>query len=232
MTAALGGRFGSRSMPSGLNPAAPSFKLSGESDPNTPPTSTVVISGGTTIGGLNTPTSQAATPTTSKSDSAVSWRRGSTTAATSTVSRISPKQALRAPPSPPKVPTSVLTEEPRSTLKYRPQPLRIAGNRSPQVSAVAVGQEGEAPASPTSSNGSHSTAEATKKYEGVGMGRPQIAGAITGLVRVSQPVRQPRGPPAGAEDLGLKNFATRIKSRASIAGPLVRPTSGYVVEAY
>ena len=243
MTAALGGKFGSRSLPSGLNPAATSFKLTSESDFNAPPptpSSTVVISGGTTIGGLGTPAVQTAPiAAPSKSDTAVSWRRGSTT--TSTVGRLSPpKHSLATPPSPPKVAVSGPVEEfrrstpPNGTAKYRPQPLRIAGNTSPQVSALSVEQEGDAPASPASSNGSHSTAEGLKKYEGVGMGRPHIGGAAVNqaFVRVSQPVRQPRGPPAGAEDLGSKNFASRIRSRASIAGPLVRPASSFVVEAY
>jgi hypothetical protein len=243
MTAALGGKFGSRSLPSGLNPGATSFKLSTEPDFNAPPptpSSTVVISGGTTIGGLSTPTAQTAPAAPSKSDAAVSWRRGSTTTS-STIGRLSPpKHGLPTPPSPPRVAVSGPAEEfrrstpPNSSAKYRPQPLRIAGNSSPQISAVSVEQEGDAPASPTSSNGSHSTAGGPKKYEGVGMGRPQVGGAAVnqGFVRVSQPVRQPRGPPAGAEDLGSKNFASRIKSRASIAGPLVRPASGFVVEAY
>jgi hypothetical protein len=240
MTAALGGKFGSRSLPSGLNPSAASFKFSGESDFNVPPptpSSTVVISGGTTIGGLSTPTvHMAAAP--SKSDAAVSWRRGSTTAAPSTIGRLSPpKYGLPTPPSPPKVTPAEESRRPTppngtaGVPRYRPQPLRIAGNSSP---AVSVEQDGEVPASPASSNGSHSTAEGLKKYEGVGMGRPQVGGAASnqGLVRVTQPVRQPRGPPAGAEDLGSKNFASRIKSRASIAGPLVRPASGFIVEAY
>jgi len=243
MTAALGGKFGSRSLPSGLNPGATSFKLSSELDFNAPPptpSSTVVISGGTTIGGLSTPVAQSAPAAPSKSDAAVSWRRGSTTTTTSTIGRLSPpKLGLPTPPSPPRAAVSGPAEEfrrptpPNGTAKYRPQPLRIAGNSS-QVPAVSVEQEGDAPASPTSSNGSHSTAEGSKKYEGVGMGRPQVGAATVnqGLVRVSQPVRQPRGPPAGAEDLGSKNFASRIKSRASIAGPLVRPASGFVVEAY
>ena len=69
--------------------------------------------------------------------------------------------------------------------------------------------------------------EATKKlYEGLGIGRPvptpspvvsvsppppQQAAAIKVL---SQPVRQPKGPPSGADELGPKNFATRIRRKA------------------
>ena len=168
------------------------------------------------------------------SDTAVPWPRGSTT--TWTISTLSPPGT---PPSPPKVTLSGAAEEfrrstpPNGTAKYRPKPLRIAGNTSPQVPAVSVEQEGDAPASPASSNGSHSTVEGPKKYKGVGTGRPQVGGAVNqGNVRIIQPYRQPRGPPAGAEDLGSKNFASRSKSRASIAGPLVRSASSFVVEAY
>jgi hypothetical protein len=31
---------------------------------------------------------------------------------------------------------------------------------------------------------------------------------------LSQPVRQPRGPPSGADELGPRNFATRIRRKA------------------
>jgi len=69
-------------------------------------------------------------------------------------------------------------------------------------------------------------------YEGLGIGRPasavnklsvdetapqQYAGSIPNLVShrlASQPTRQPRGPPSGAEELGPKNFATRIRRKA------------------
>ena len=71
--------------------------------------------------------------------------------------------------------------------------------------------------------------EATKKlYEGLGIGRPvpttpTTPSAVvpipqpqqTAPIRVlSQPVRQPKGPPSGADELGPKNFATRIRRKA------------------
>jgi hypothetical protein len=77
--------------------------------------------------------------------------------------------------------------------------------------------------------------EASKKlFEGLGISRPvsatpsdqgrnQQAPAIPiicttppapGHRLVSQPTRQPRGPPSGADELGPKNFATRIRRRA------------------
>ncbi|PFH52678.1 hypothetical protein AMATHDRAFT_84462 [Amanita thiersii Skay4041] len=81
--------------------------------------------------------------------------------------------------------------------------------------------------------------EATKKlYEGLGIGRlvpstsntsepiqyrytytqqyhqqPQTSAATIHRM-VSQPTRQPRGPPSGADELGPKNFATRIRRQA------------------
>lgn len=84
--------------------------------------------------------------------------------------------------------------------------------------------------------------EAAKKlYEGLGIGRPLPgggAGAVNGSgagamgrlgsvsatiqngagatqrVMSSQPMRQPRGPPSGADELGPRNFATRIRRKA------------------
>ncbi|KAK2466500.1 hypothetical protein APHAL10511_002142 [Amanita phalloides] len=81
--------------------------------------------------------------------------------------------------------------------------------------------------------------EATKKlYEGLGIGRPvsavsnsfeqpqqfynfpisyshpQPAQVAHNHRLVSQPTRQPRGPPSGADELGPKNFATRIRRQA------------------
>ncbi|KDQ64810.1 hypothetical protein JAAARDRAFT_43707 [Jaapia argillacea MUCL 33604] len=74
--------------------------------------------------------------------------------------------------------------------------------------------------------------EASKKlYEGLGIGRPaptpQIQGVagvpqqqqqqpttVAGYRLASQPMRQPRGPPSGADELGPKNFATRIRRKA------------------
>lgn len=51
---------------------------------------------------------------------------------------------------------------------------------------------------------------------------------------VSHPTRQPRGPPSGADELGPKNFATRIKPRAIQGLGLLRGVREYheVVEAY
>jgi len=67
--------------------------------------------------------------------------------------------------------------------------------------------------------------EATKKlYEGLGIGRPIPSPSPTVSIPqpqqaapmrvLSQPVRQPKGPPSGADELGPKNFATRIRRKA------------------
>jgi hypothetical protein len=91
--------------------------------------------------------------------------------------------------------------------------------------------------SPTTSTSSHEMPlspreEASKKlFQGLGISRPVsatppdqgIQQAIPiicttppapGHRLVSQPKRQPRGPPSGADELGPKNFATRIRRRA------------------
>ena len=66
--------------------------------------------------------------------------------------------------------------------------------------------------------------EATKKlYEGLGIGRHPLPAApilaVTVLQRMltllSQPVRQSRRPPFGADELGPCNFATHIHCEAS-----------------
>jgi hypothetical protein len=64
--------------------------------------------------------------------------------------------------------------------------------------------------------------EAAKKlYEGLGIGRPVSAvadqqqfAAASAHRMTSQPVRQPHGPPSSVDELGLKNFATRIRRQA------------------
>ncbi|QRW05313.1 hypothetical protein RhiLY_04312 [Ceratobasidium sp. AG-Ba] len=75
--------------------------------------------------------------------------------------------------------------------------------------------------------------EASKRlYEGLGMGRPipgqtlsqsqigsnaslaSLSGASTPARALSQPVRQPRGPPTEVSELGPRNFASRVRSKA------------------
>ncbi|EJD53874.1 hypothetical protein AURDEDRAFT_133532 [Auricularia subglabra TFB-10046 SS5] len=241
MTAALGGKFGSRPVLSALNPNASVFTLRGDGDePPTPKTAvgngrTTVISGGTSLGAVSSASPVVATPT--KSDSATSWRRGG---APSTGGRsTSGSPAIKLTP-----PTSGSDAAP-SPLKTRPSPLRFGDNPNalPAVGApydVESGTESDAdsytsdlaqlaasaseaerdssPSTPPSagSGGSlPSREEASKRlYEGLGMGRPvqsYVPPVYAPARQVSQVLRQPRGPPASVDELGPRNFAARLQ---------------------
>jgi hypothetical protein len=284
MTAALGGKFGSRSISTSLNPNATSFTSRGgavdelngyHANGTTAPINTLttsVISGGTSLGALNGhTTTHSLTP--SKSDTAVSWRRGSTPAAS-----VSVRSANKTPSPPRKMPSFVISppnsdgSPPRSgspedfvpvpapAAKTRPQPLRFPASLAtstaqqytdPTDSAqvVVVGNPAEDDVStptPTSSSSSHSSKEreeaARRLYEGLGIGRPAppqtpIVIPPTPLRQPSQPVRQPRGPPGGVEELGPKNFASRIRRKAiggleNLLDARERRESTVVVEAF
>ncbi|KAG1820404.1 uncharacterized protein BJ212DRAFT_1297805 [Suillus subaureus] len=235
MTATLGGRAGVRVTSSVAFPSSPETPIRGSS----PPGQTTVISGGTSLGNSlpsgNGHTIKDNTP--SKSDVAVSWRRGSTTNSVlnglRTVSAVSPSVKITPPPgervSPP--PGSGAT----SASKVRPRPLSFTAplSRTLPVIALDSGSEHE-DAYSTSSSASlsnpttpHSSSsldtsplspreEATKKlYEGLGMGRPILsASPIPVAHKFIGPLRQPRGPPSGADELGPKNFATRVRRKA------------------
>ncbi|KZO93290.1 hypothetical protein CALVIDRAFT_600960 [Calocera viscosa TUFC12733] len=63
--------------------------------------------------------------------------------------------------------------------------------------------------------------EAAKRlYEGIGMGRPHVRSASVSMsasgthTPTTAVLRQPRGPPGGADELGMRNFATRVRRRA------------------
>jgi len=123
-----------------------------------------------------------------------------------------------------------------SPIRTRPQPLRFTAATSQPLPTVAI-DDADADDNLTESSsksGSHSSPstpnsgtsfdrpplspreEATKKlYEGLGIGRP-VPAVQTALPQrvLSQPVRQPRGPPSGADELGPRNFATRIRRKA------------------
>lgn len=235
MTATLGGRAGVRVTSSVAFPSSPETPIRGSS----PPGQTTVISGGTSLGDSlpsgNGHTIKDNTP--SKSDVAVSWRRGSTTNSVlnglRTVSAVSPSVKITPPPgervSPP--PGSGAT----SASKVRPRPLSFTAplSRTLPVIALDSGSEHE-DAYSTSSSASlsnpttpHSSSsldtsplspreEATKKlYEGLGMGRPILSASPVPVAhKFIGPLRQPRGPPSGADELGPKNFATRVRRKA------------------
>ncbi|KAF8803901.1 hypothetical protein BYT27DRAFT_7171361 [Phlegmacium glaucopus] len=254
MTAALGGRFGSRMMSGSLH-ATNSARFGEHGDAPPTPNSTTVISGGTFLGhpASNPPSAQIATP--SKSDSASSWRRGGNNNSVLSANRAvsSPSLKVTPPSDVEHLSPSVLVGSPPgslSGLKSRPQPLRFSSAVSQPLPTVAIDTtddetDGEthssgssiksvaSNSSPTTSRSSTSNEmplspreEASKRlYEGLGIGRPVSSthsdGGYPHLTvlggpghrMVSQPTRQPRGPPSG-DELGPKNFATRIRRKA------------------
>ncbi|KAI0049581.1 hypothetical protein FA95DRAFT_1604223 [Auriscalpium vulgare] len=237
MTAALGGKFGSRAGLHGLPEDDHGASYRNYQTPPLTPSHTTVISGGTSLGSAS---NNSVAP--SKSDSAVSWRRGGNNNSVLSGNRaasvgITPNVKITPPPtervSPPPVSAS---------NRSRPQPLRFIPTVQEPLPTVAIdeGTDGEDNSSETSSKsgGSNSSPttphsgssydrpplspreEATKKlYEGLGIGRP-VPGAVPAAPPaqpqrvVSQAVRQPRGPPSGADELGPRNFATRIRRKA------------------
>jgi len=246
MTAALGGKFGSR--PNGVSGSPMSrFASDDYDDASLPPTphSTTVISGGTSLGSPashNPNTAPSGTP--SKSDSASTWRRGGNNNSVLSGNNRSPSVKVTPPPTERRVsPPPVASPTPVS--KARPQPLRFSVVASQPMPAVAIDTaegdndevEVEVDSSGSSKSNSNPTTphssssnemplspreEASKKlYEGLGIGRPASAVAeqqqfpsVPGHRMASQPMRQPRGPPSGADELGPKNFATRIRRKA------------------
>ncbi|KAH9077441.1 hypothetical protein EDB83DRAFT_1709020 [Lactarius deliciosus] len=232
MTAALGGKFGSRAALHGL----------AEEDYTNAPrgnfTSTTTASGGTPLG----PSNNTVAP--SKSDTAVSWRRGgnnnsvlSGNRAVSVNPGLTPSVRISPPPLETRVSPLSTTEV--SPIRTRPQPLRFTAATSLPLPTVAIddadaddnltesSSKSGSQSSPSTPNSGTSfdrpplspREEATKKlYEGLGIGRPVPAAPAvpTALPQrvLSQPVRQPRGPPSGADELGPRNFATRIRRKA------------------
>lgn len=242
MTAALGGKFGSRVVSARYETDEDDFASSGAKPPSTP-NYTTVISGGTPLG---TPTTNgmngnAASFVPSKSDAAVSWRRSNINNSVLSGNRAvsSPLVKITPPPADPPSPPSGL-----GSAKTRPLPLQLSVAASqPMPSTVAVdnseGADGDDSSSVSSkSNSSPSTPdsassndmpplspreEAVKKlYEGLGLGRPvptiTVAAPQDSLIAVprivSLPVRQPIGPPSNNDELLPKNFATRSRRKA------------------
>lgn len=225
MTAALNGKFGSRKP--------------GEEDgvdfANLPamPNRTTVISGGTVLGSpmSNNTTVNGGTTVPSKSDSAVSWRRNG-----NNNSVLSGNRSMSVPAPTVKVTPPPAENAPLSPIRSRPQPLRFSLAVSQPLPAIAIdssevdgddtsstssSRSGGSPTTPSSNEIPLSPREeATKKlYEGLGIGRPAPAIAVpvplaAPFRSTSQPTRQPRGPPSGADELGPENFATRIRRKA------------------
>jgi len=226
MTAALGGRFGSRLPASSISfPSLPDVSSS-------PPKQTSAVGGGLARG--PSPTHQASKDTLpSRSDAATSWRRGNTTHsalnALRTASFASPSVKITPPPgerlSPPQTPAGKLRPRPLSfcTMPHNAPVVAVdSGSEYEDTMSSESSTSQSNPATPQSLEGSPLSPreEATKKlYDGLGMGRsvPFIVHPPSASLHqrfVSQPLRQPRGPPSGADELGPKNFATRIRRKA------------------
>lgn len=248
MTAALGGKFGSRT--TSLNATGTMSRYSPEEYDDSPPPptpgSTTVISGGTSLGNPasnNINNNVSILP--SKSDSATSWRRGGNNNSVlsgnnRTVS--SPSVKITPPPNE----QQRVSPPPALNMagRIRPMPLRFSGAASQPLPAVTIdtsdsndnddgsssssAASNSSPTTPRSSSSSETPLspreEASKKlYEGLGIGRPasavsdhyqQSLQSVVSHRVVSQPTRQPRGPPSGADELGPKNFASRIRRQA------------------
>jgi hypothetical protein len=260
MTAALGGRFGSRTASLNAPPSSHSsrFDENGDSPPPPTPNSTTVISGGTSLG---SPASNNGNTNLvpSKSDTVSSWRRGGNNNSVLSGNRVvsSPSVKVTPPPTEERVSPPPGTEDSlaspalsASGPKFRPQPLRFNPLVSQPLPTVAIDNadddtDGESSGSSVKSAASNSSPttprssssnetplspreEASKRlFEGLGLGRPvsatpseqagqtnPTATVASGHRMVSQPTRQPRGPPSGADELGPKNFATRIRRKA------------------
>jgi hypothetical protein len=54
---------------------------------------------------------------------------------------------------------------------------------------------------------------------GLGLGHPTSVRApkLASHRLASQPMRQPRGPPSGPDELGSRNFAARVAARLAVA---------------
>ncbi|KAJ7783553.1 hypothetical protein DFH07DRAFT_788190 [Mycena maculata] len=226
MTAALGGKFGGRASSGPMG----RFSTEDYDDASVPPTpnSTTVISGGTSLG-TPTPTTNSVV---SKSETASNWRRGGNNsvlrgANRPTVGKTSPPPTERRL-SPPPAPAAHIG-------KFRPQPLHFNGAASQPMPAVAIDtSEGEnddgystSSSDSAASNSPPTTPRSSSSIEisvsppkdgakvmpaGLGFGHPTsvVVQKVVSHRLASQPMRQPRGPPSGPEELGSRNFASRM----------------------
>ncbi|KAG8691785.1 hypothetical protein FRC11_009550 [Ceratobasidium sp. 423] len=231
----FGARVGS---PTKENHEAGAQSVSG-SPPNP---STTVISGGTSLGAsVPTPTTSRAQadpswrrPSQSSSPESQAQRLSPPVRDQSPVSRARP-QPLRFNSA-----LSTTVEAPQS-VPSSPEPDVVAtGTDGVQTILIdnghSTGSRSPSSNSPTTPVGGEPLPreEAAKRlYEGLGMGRPlptsqsqlssamgssasltSLSGASTPARAVSQAVRQPRGPPTEVSELGPRNFASRVRSKA------------------
>jgi len=169
-----------------------------------------------------------------KSDAATSWRRASS----STSSRSSPSPPLQTPTvvvsTPEDIFPSPTSPMSASTAKsaHRPSPLQLLEQQGPRVIEFSDSEEEEEeeelgtqrtdsdspPAlsdSPTNSSPtSLSPTHATTTVAAAVAETPTPKRSSFEVAFRSAVTRQPKGPPSGAEDLGARNFASRIRRRA------------------
>jgi len=223
MTASLGGKFGTHVRHAGVPGIQYRMSSAQQNRAN--------VSSPAPITGMSQAATNGLPP--SKSDTALSWRRGSTTPESGV--EVGLKSTASSSP-----PFGVIGS------KLRPEPLTLTSAKpNAPALAVASGDESDtcydsassksdadpssssSPTTPVSGGSGVSIAsareEASKKlFNGLGLGRPAIhvtAPNETPFVArptrvVSQPIRQPRGPPGAVDELGDQNFANRIRKRA------------------
>ncbi|CAK5263054.1 unnamed protein product [Mycena citricolor] len=251
MTAALGGKFGARPVNMSGRPGGDEYE-----DISSAP-STTVISGGTSLGGG----ASAGTPSKSDTASNWR-RGGNNNSVLSGNNRSPsvkitppPIEKRTSPPPPAALPSSKVRPMPLRLNAAVSQPMAsvsIDTNEAADnddVDAESVSSHKSSNSNPTTPPSASSTGiplspreEASRKlYEGLGIERsapvptvvieqPPMTAPLSKMG--SQPVRQPRGPPSGADELGPKNFAARIR-RQAIGGLMnLREKRDSVVEAF
>lgn len=209
---------------------------------NTPatPNFSGVLSGGAPLGVVAPSAGASAATPAAKHSLASSWRRPSVAKTSDSSASRTPSPSGSPSASPPptvyvSTPEETSPVQSRSTSppvhRAKPQPLRFAipGTIAEQQDTDSYGGQTlsmgrnmsdipSSPLSPTSGSPTQSLAReeaARRLYEGLGIGRPTPQGTGVEPARnVSQPARQPHGPPSGVEDLGPRNFAARIRRKA------------------
>ncbi|KAJ7275253.1 hypothetical protein B0H12DRAFT_1086420 [Mycena haematopus] len=209
MTAALGGKFGVRSGPMGR------FSTEDYDDASVPltPNSTTVISGGTSLGGGASP---APAVSVSKSESASSWRRGGNNNSVlrganrpSLGGKTSPPPTERRLSPPPTAPVSA------SLGKSRPMALTFDGENEDGYSTSSSESvaSNSPPTTPRSSSSDRLSVSPPKDTAAI-----HVKAMPASYRLASQPMRQPRGPPSGPDELGSRNFAARLAPRLTVPG--------------
>lgn len=226
------------------SPTKESHEAGAQSVSGSPPNpSTTVISGGTSLGAASVPTPTTSRgqadpswrrPSQSSSPESQPQRLSPPVRDQSPISRARP-QPLRFNSA-----LSTTVEAPQS-VPSSPEPDIVAtGTDGVQTILIdnghSTGSRSPSSNSPTTPVGGDPLPreEAAKRlYEGLGMGRPlpssqsqlssamgssaslsSLSGASTPARAVSQAVRQPRGPPTEVSELGPRNFASRVRSKA------------------